>query len=124
MLTRYTDDGAYQSDEFKRTPWGIADCREDIAEGVVFYGTRSHGGLELTPSLLELIPPVVKDSLINPGWAEEDCEMSLILSIIGVADERHKVWAKEVATRFERYEDALPYVMDAPEFEYNGNGGL
>ena len=55
-----------------RTPWGIADYEHVYAEGIVFYGTPSHGGFKLTRNET----PEMPDALFYNGssWFEEDCE--------------------------------------------------
>src|SRR3990167_6057716 len=39
----------------KDTPWGIADHRERIADGIDFYSTPSHGGYFLSPERNALV---------------------------------------------------------------------
>ena len=66
------------------TPWGAAE--EVIAYGpeVVFVSTRSHGGLRVTGEALAAVPDAVWDVMAygGRGWAEEDCELPIILALL------------------------------------------
>lgn len=54
-----------------RTPWGEAQNVENIAPGIVFASTESHGGYKLTPERNKAIPAPLRSS---SGWYEEDTE--------------------------------------------------
>lgn len=60
------------------TPWGVADYRKDVIEGITFYSTPSHGGFFLSPERLKQVPPCVHKSNFGHetkrGWFEEDLE--------------------------------------------------
>lgn len=58
------------------TPWGKATQKHEIAPGIVFYSTNSHGGFRVSKERLAVMP----DALVNPsGWYEEDCEYSKVV---------------------------------------------
>ncbi len=52
------------------TPWGQADHEKIYAEGIVFYGTPSHGGFKLDRVRNAQMPPALRE---RGGWYEEDC---------------------------------------------------
>lgn len=58
-----------------QTPWGKADSSEKIARGIVSYSTPSHGGIHVTPRILEMMPEELR---IQSGWYEEDCDWCLV----------------------------------------------
>ena len=61
------------------TPWGEADHREQIAEGIVRYGTPSHGGFHLSRERNQEVPTKYREFAAkwSKGWGdtwyEEDC---------------------------------------------------
>lgn len=55
----------------KETPWGRADYKNVIADGITFYGTPSHGGFHLSPERQAAMPDALR--LPDP-WYEEDCD--------------------------------------------------
>ena len=60
------------------TPWGRSDYKEDIAEGIVFFGTPSHGGFRVYSKQNKQIPEYMRNA---DGWYEEDCEWSKVAII-------------------------------------------
>jgi hypothetical protein len=67
------------------TPWGIPDTSEEIAPGIVFYSTPSHGGFWLSPERVAAMPKPLRDFVpfgglqAGPGrWFEEDCDWSVV----------------------------------------------
>ncbi|MDD4616022.1 MAG: hypothetical protein PHW76_02750 [Alphaproteobacteria bacterium] len=52
------------------TPWGLADHEKTYADGIVFYGTPSHGGLKLDAERNAKVHPALRE---QDGWYEEDC---------------------------------------------------
>ena len=52
------------------TPWGVADYAREYAEGIVFYGTPSHGGFKLSAERLAQMHSALRE---KDGWFEEDC---------------------------------------------------
>ena len=69
------------------TPWGEPHEMVALGPGVWSFHTASHGGLMVTPPALSHIPHIVRACLLEPSnhrklWAEEDCEMAVVLSIL------------------------------------------
>jgi len=58
------------------TPWGVADYAREYAEGIVFYGTPSHGGFNLSPERLAQMHPALRE---RAGWFEEDCDWAKVV---------------------------------------------
>lgn len=52
------------------TPWGVADHMREYAEGIIFYGTLSHGGFKLDRERNAKVHPALRE---DDGWYEEDC---------------------------------------------------
>jgi hypothetical protein len=52
------------------TPWGKADYEKVYAEGIVFYGTPSHGGFKLDRERNAKVHPALRE---RGGFYEEDC---------------------------------------------------
>ena len=59
------------------TPWGAAADVHRLGPEVHAVSTPSHGGLRIGGAALEALPADFRNALITPGWAEEDCEMSI-----------------------------------------------
>lgn len=63
----------------RATPWGIADHVEQVAEGITFYSTPSHGGYHLSPERVADVPQRYRDYAAKwskghgDQWYEEDC---------------------------------------------------
>lgn len=60
----------------KSTPWGAADYKKEEAEGIIFYGTPSHGGYWLSPER-RLQLNWNQNWLSSAEWWEEDCDWSI-----------------------------------------------
>lgn len=58
------------------TPWGQADYAREIAPGIVFYGTPSHGGFHLDRDRQKNMPKGLKRS---EPWYEEDCDYNRVI---------------------------------------------
>lgn len=55
------------------TPWGQSDSSKQIARGIVFYGTPSHGGIHVSPTRLAEMPDYLRNGTwAGEGWFEED----------------------------------------------------
>lgn len=69
-----------------QTPWGFSDGQHKQAEGMIWYDTPSHGGLKITPELVEKIPAYLMppknyawyEDICWNGWFEEDCEWARV----------------------------------------------
>ncbi len=59
------------------TPWGIADRAEVLADGIISYGTPSHGGIRLSLARQASIPDGTKNWLGGKEWWEEDCDWAV-----------------------------------------------
>jgi hypothetical protein len=60
----------------KNSPWGaVQGCRE-IADGITFVSTASHGGIKLSQARLQQLPMILQ---FEAGWYEEDCESSFVI---------------------------------------------
>lgn len=74
-LTRY--------DVSTSTPWGSAQSATYYAEGIIFYGTASHGGFHLSKVALRRVPEYlqVADKYADgmAGWYEEDCASAIVV---------------------------------------------
>ena len=96
------------------TPWGWTRDVEDLAEGVHRVTTPRHGGLKLSRERWEELPAVVRDTMSYKGFAEEDCEEPIVRTLLGYGDDRDREMALTVASYFERYAPALPFIRHYP----------
>jgi hypothetical protein len=56
------------------TPWGISDSAEQIAGGITFYSTPSHGGFHLSPERMQAMPEHLRACSYTKNESfEEDC---------------------------------------------------
>ena len=94
------------------TPWGPPQDVEALAEGVLRIETASHGGLKLDRERWRSLPAAVQASLMTPTFAEQDCEEVIVGTLLGIGDERDREAALKVATFFDRYAPALPYLLE------------
>ena len=93
------------------TPWGPPQDIEELAEGVWRVSTASHGGLKLSRERwYSKCPTAVRDAMFTPTFAEEDCEESIVRTLLGLGDDRERAAAVRTAEYFERYAPALPYL--------------
>jgi len=66
------------------TPWGTSDYSEQVARGIMVYGTPSHGGYHLSKTRNAKVHSVWKrgDDYMNKqrasGWYEEDCDWAIV----------------------------------------------
>jgi len=58
------------------TPWGMADSIKTYSNGVILYGTPSHGGFYVPENLLDEMEPQFQN---EGGWYEEDCEYCKVI---------------------------------------------
>ena len=92
------------------TPWGPPQDIEELAEGVWRVSTASHGGLMLSRERWAELPAEVRDSMFTATFAEEDCEDSIVRTLLGIGGDRVREAALRTAAYFERYAPALPYL--------------
>lgn len=58
------------------TPWGRAQNKTKIADGIFFASTASHGGFWLSQQRLNEMPEALREGKFTnrKNWFEEDCE--------------------------------------------------
>ena len=103
------------------TPWGEADSVTEIADGIVYYTTPSHGGLRLSAERWAQIPSALADTFHTAGWAEQDCETPLAIALLGVDPRPRFTWtlsefrahARVIAQHYSLYAPALAHLSDA-----------
>ena len=61
----------------RNTPWGRADGKEILADGIISYSTPSHGGIWLSPKRQAKLPPGITNFLRDLQWWEEDCDWAV-----------------------------------------------
>ena len=96
------------------TPWGWTHDVEELAEGVWRVTTTSHGGLRLSRERWNELPATVRDTMLTPTFAEEDCEEPIVRLLLGLGDNGDREMALTVAGYFDRYEPALPFIRCHP----------
>ena len=94
------------------TPWGCSQDIVELAEGVWRVSTAGHGELKLSRERWAEIPAEVRDAMFTPTFAEEDCEESIVRTLLGLGDDREREAAVRVAEHFECYAPALPYLRE------------
>ena len=92
------------------TPWGWTSDIVELSEGVWRVTTPSHGGLKLSCERWNELPAAVRDTMLNPHFAEEDCEEPIVRTVLDIGDDRDRETAWEIVDYFERYAPALPFV--------------
>jgi hypothetical protein len=67
--------------EKRSTPWGREQTRREVAEGITFYSTASHGGYHLSPERFAKFREYFPDFGLWAGdpWFEEDCDAALVV---------------------------------------------
>jgi hypothetical protein len=62
------------------TPWGPSQSSTEIAPGIVFHSTASHGGYHLSPARVASMPKPLREfqPWAEPGWYEEDCDWYVV----------------------------------------------
>ncbi|HZZ77117.1 MAG TPA: hypothetical protein VFE62_01280, partial [Gemmataceae bacterium] len=62
------------------TPWGMSDRVHQVAQGITFYETPSHGGFKLSPERMEAMPEHLREcSFTGNEFFEEDCSWSAVV---------------------------------------------
>ena len=107
------------------TPWGPAQSVRAMGAHVSLIDTAGHGGLMLDAHAQSKIPAGVATALMHgKRWAEEDCELPIVLSLLTSAgvvppdtlwtsSERLHRRAAETAQNHERYQGALAHLEGA-----------
>ncbi len=92
---------AYRPGRGALTPWGPADCRTMITDGLDFYSTPSHGGYRVSGAMLKRIPAAARAAtwrkLGEQGWYEEDEDWAIVAFCIPEAFTREE-WAAACRT--------------------------
>src|SRR5690349_2662304 len=62
------------------TPWGPSQRSHEIAPGICFYSTGSHGGYHLSLDRFDTFRQFFPDFTLWAGdpWFEEDCDSALV----------------------------------------------
>jgi len=83
----------------KKTPWGMSDYEEVLAEGIISYGTPSHGGIWLSKARQDQIGQ--KSQFLGTAeWWEEDCDWC-IPYVFFIEDIRKYGKAYKIESNFE-----------------------
>ena len=63
-----------------KTPWGLSQASREIAPGIVWHQTASHGGFFVAPERIAEMPKLLRDFQPWAGahWYEEDCDWCLV----------------------------------------------
>lgn len=96
------------------TPWGWTKDVVELAEGIWRVSTPGHGGLKLSRERWNELPAAVRDSMLTPTFAEEDCEEPIVRLLLGLGDDHDREMALIVADYFDRYAPALPFIRHYP----------
>jgi hypothetical protein len=91
------------------TPWGVAQSIDEVAEGITFYSTASHGGYKISTDRNETMPEPYKSHKTFAGdlWYEEDCDWCCIALSFpdeftqGMTEERKQECLKKAAQTWE-----------------------
>jgi len=65
-----------------KTPWGESQTEEQLAPGITYYTTASHGGIRIDRKRLAEMPAFLKPASFGEygqEWFEEDCESALVM---------------------------------------------
>lgn len=68
--------------KLETTPWGRPDFHREIAPGIDWYSTPSHGGFCVSDERLAQMPEPFKSHKPfcgEAGWYEEDCDWSAVV---------------------------------------------
>ena len=99
------------TEEPEETPWGPVQIAETMATGVELVETAGHGGLILSRDRWESLPEEVRSEFMNPGYAEEDLEADIALTLLGLASPLRRDCALLTAREYPRYAPALSHVI-------------
>ncbi len=68
-----------------QTPWGVADHTKEIAAGITWHSTPSHGGYHLSPERVAEMREPLRSFKTFAGsdpkggkWYEEDCDWAIV----------------------------------------------
>lgn len=106
----------------RHTPWGDPDSVDVVADGIVFYGTPSHGGYWLSESRAVVVRNLYEidgfKTMNAWTWYEEDCDSCLVPLAFPELFPRNDVrraarfangWKKELSFLWsERFKRAYP----------------
>jgi len=97
-----------------RSPWGVIISCEDVAPGVYYVSTASHGGIWLSPERLAIVPADYRAYAERwahgwgPGWFEEDVAASAVVATFPeLFTRRGQCWPHVQADALNRIERAL-----------------
>jgi hypothetical protein len=99
------------------TPWGSPQgALREVAPGIYFYHTASHGGFWLAPERLREVPTTLRalrfnNPSLDSGWFEEDCDWCMVAGFFPEAfTAEERVYARTI---YEHY--VLPKLVALPE---------
>ena len=116
-------------ERIRTTPWGAVQTRTALGPDVTVVETAGHGGLALSAKAEAALPTEVKAVLMHGGrWAEQDCELPIVLSILvdralvpeqalWLESEKLHAAARKTARQHERYSAAAAHIPRAREEE-------
>lgn len=82
----------------RSSPWGAVQDATELADGVWFVHTASHGGIHLSSQRNRRIPARFRSAA---GWYEEDCEWSIAALANPDAFPKHQDEARRTAMDWE-----------------------
>lgn len=62
------------------TPWGTPQQSKQIADGITWYSTASHGGFHVSARIKASMPEPYRSikTFAGGNWYEEDCDWSIV----------------------------------------------
>lgn len=101
------------------TPWGYADEVDEVAEGIWFVSTMTHGGFWLDAQRNALVPAEIKAETYwqrgEAGWYEEDCDWAIVCLIFRPEFE---VWTQRLGKNRDRSNTEAQLAQAEATFEW------
>lgn len=89
------------------SPWGAVQDTTNVAEGIQFVETASHGGVYLSPERNRKVPGSIRN---DPGWYEEDSEWTIAAMVF--PEEFRSHWAEGGKDPDEMMANAIRVIRD------------
>lgn len=101
-----------------QSPWGEVSQYgiKQVVPGVTAVQTAGHGGLHFSRAAWAALPPDVKRTFMNRGWAEQDCEEKIAIAVLGIGGENREQYldsARKIAEDYETYAPCLRHIEAA-----------